>query len=122
MPHTARHMATATFRDWLGREIERQNLTRRALARKLAQKHPEGVTPSTIETYRRAIYKYLDPAKPANPSESTRLAFADALGIKPDEIPVDDEEEDPVAALHALAREHAELARKYKRALKAVGA
>ena len=90
-------MAAATFRDWLGGELQKQNLTRRALARKLAEKHPEGVNPSTVESARRQIYKYLDPAGPTIPSESTRIAFADALGVKASEIPDDDEEDEPVS-------------------------
>lgn len=90
-------MAAGTFREWLGSELERQQIKRRALARRLAAKHPEGATPATIETYRRAIYKYLDPTDPTIPTESTRLAFAEALGVKPEEIPEDDDEDEPLA-------------------------
>lgn len=83
-----------TFRTWLAGEISKQGLTRREVARRLAAKHPEGVTATTIETYRRAIYKYLDAERPAKPTQPTRQAFADALGVDAAQIPSDDEDEE----------------------------
>lgn len=117
-------MAARNFREWLNTEIDRQGLTRREVARRLASKHPEGVTPQTIETYRRAIYKYLDPANPTEPTMQTRSAFADALGVDPASVPSQDddsEDRDLAAELQALAREHAEMSRRLSRVLRSVG-
>lgn len=123
MPYSAGHMGAATFREWLSDEIQRQEIPRRELARRLARKHPEGATPQTIETYRRAIYKYLDPSAPTVPTTTTRAAFAEVLGVDPSEMPASDDEEDSedmAQMLTRLAREHAELSRQLTRALKAV--
>lgn len=98
-------------------------MPRRELARRLATKHPEGVTPQTIETYRRAIYRYLDVTEPMLPNLQTRSAFAAALGVSPSEVPSSDDEEgepDLSATLQSLAREQAELSRKLTRALRSV--
>jgi hypothetical protein len=118
-------MAAHTFREWLNGEIDRQDIRRRELARRLATKHPEGVNAQTIETYRRAIYKYLDPTNPTVPTLPTRTAFAIALGVDPAEVPDSDDESegrDLNATLQALAREQAELSRRLSRVLKAAGA
>lgn len=96
-----------TFRDWLNRQLEEHDVPRRELARRMAAKHPEGVTIKTIETYRRAIYRYLDPDDPMHPTEQTRAAFADVFGVEPDEVPDDsDEEPDLQAALRMMAAQH----------------
>ena len=89
----------------------------------MSTKHPKGATPSTLETYRRAIYKYLDPEQPSNPTQPTREAIAEALGVDPSTIPSDDDdEEDLNATLQALLREQAELSRRLSRALKEANA
>jgi transcriptional regulator with XRE-family HTH domain len=110
-----------TFRTWLAGEMERQGLSRREVARRLAASHPQGVTPSTTETYRRAVRRYLDAEDPQSPTAQTRTAFAVALEVDPAEVPSsdDDEEEDLAAALQALAREQAEMSRRLNRVLKA---
>jgi hypothetical protein len=115
--------APRSFRSWLISQLEEQAIPRRELARRLAARHPEGITPQTIETYRRAIYRYLDVTEPMLPNLQTRSAFAAALGVSPSEVPsTDDEEGEPdlSATLQALAREQAELSRKLTRALRAV--
>lgn len=116
--------STPTFRGWLDNELKQQGVSRRELARRLAAGHPEGVTPKTLETYRRAIYKYLDPSKQRTPTEPTRLAFAAALGVDPALVPTDEEDDedepDVAATLQALAREHADISRRINRALLAI--
>lgn len=123
MVYGVRHMereAHRTFRSWLAAELAGQNVPRRELARRLAAQHPKGVTADTIETYRRAVYRYLDPVAPMIPNQQTRAAFADALGVSPDEVPVSDDEDEPdlTAALQAIALGHVELGRQLTRALK----
>lgn len=111
--------APRTFRSWLLAELLEQGVARRELARRLAAKHPAGVTPQTIETHRRAIYRYLDEVDPMMPNAQTRAAFAEVLGVDEDEIPTDDEEEpDLPSTLQALVREQAHLNRRIERALK----
>ena len=86
------------FGEWLGTQMERQELPRRELARRMAAGHPKGVTPATIETYRRAIRRYLEGQQV--PNDGTRYAIADALGVDRDQLPADeDEEEDLQLAL-----------------------
>lgn len=88
------------FREWLAGEMQRQNVSRREVARRLAAQHPKGVTTETVETYRRAVRRYLDPESPMRPTDSTRIAFAEAFGVDPDEVPsTEDEEEDLMAPL-----------------------
>lgn len=113
-----------TFRSWLRSELDSQKLPRRELARRLAAKHPSGVTQQTIETYRRAIYRYLDETDPMQPNEQTRGAFADALGVDPSEVPSEDEDEDfdAIAALQAMARDQAELQKRMRRLMRTVRA
>lgn len=60
----------------------------------MAEKHPEGVTPQTTETYRRAIRRYLETESPQRPTEQTRNAIADALGVDRDSLPDDEEDEE----------------------------
>lgn len=119
--HMGRPAAHSNFRSWLSAEIDRQGIARRELARRLASKHPAGLTPSTLETHRRAIYRYLDASDPMLPNEQTRRAFAEALGVDPSEVPMDDEDDDLDldATLQALAREQAELSQRLRRVLKA---
>lgn len=75
-------------------------MSRREMARRLASQRPEGLTPKTFETYRRAVKRYLSEESPMSPSPQTRVAFAEAFGIDPDEVPSnEDEEEDLMAPL-----------------------
>ena len=109
-----------TFRDWLASEMEKRSVSRREIARRLAAQHPRGVTPDTVETYRRAVRRYLE-ADPQVPTEQTQAAIARALGVDPADLPSgDDEEEDGdlAATLQALAREQKELSRRLQRALR----
>jgi len=98
-------MPPTTFRDWLTGEMKRQEVTRRGLARRLAAQHPEGVTDATVETYRRSIYKYLHPTRPTKPTNPTRAAFAEALGVSPDEVPSTEDEEEAEDLMAPLMRE-----------------
>jgi hypothetical protein len=109
-----------TFRGWLQHELTTQGIARREVARRLATKHPKGATPETIETYRRAIYRYLDESSPMIPNQSTRAAFAEALGVSLEEVPTEDEDEDLDIEL-AVTQMTREL-RSLRRALKAVRA
>lgn len=91
-------MNATAFQGWLTGELERQDVTRRELARRLASEHRDGLTQKTFESSRRAIYKYLNGE--ISPSEGTRVAIADALGVDPSLVPTDeDEEEDLYVAL-----------------------
>lgn len=108
-----------TFRDWLAGEMDRQGLSRREVARRLAVQHPKGVTPDTVETYRRAIRRYLDPVDPQRPNPTTRLAFADALEADPADVPTAEDEAEDVEDLAGLLREQAMMTRRIERALKA---
>jgi transcriptional regulator with XRE-family HTH domain len=120
-----RHMAAKkhpTFRAWLQSELDRQGVSRREVARRLAAQHPKGVTLETVETYRRAIVRYLDPERPTVPNVQTRRAFAEALGVPFSEIPEADDEEDEQdmdATLQAIAREQADLTKRLNGLLKA---
>lgn len=109
-----------TFRGWLQYELTTQGLARREVARRLATKHPKGAIPETIETYRRAIYRYLDESSPMIPNQATRNAFAEALGVAVEDVPSEDEDEDLdiEAAMAQMTRE----LRSLRRALKTVRA
>lgn len=65
----------------------------RKLARTMAERHPHGATHATIETNRRALYKYL--REGAVPSRAMRAAIAEALGVSVEEIPEEDDELPP---------------------------
>ena len=107
------------FRDWLSSEMEARDVSRRELARRLATKHPKGVTPGTVETYRSAIKRYL--AGTQVPIDSTRGAIADALGVDRSQLPEDEEEEVDlermVALLEELAHNQAELSKQLSAAI-----
>lgn len=109
-------MGNRTFKDWLEGQLEKRQIPRRELARRMAAQHPEGVTNQTIETYRRAIYKYLGP-DPTIPSEPTRNAFAAALDVDPSEVPSEDDEEEPdlAATLQMLTRDLQRVRRQMRR-------
>ena len=109
-----------TFRDWLAGEMEKRQLSRREIARRLAAQHPKGVNVDTTETYRRAIRRYLE-VDPQVPTEQTQRAIAAAIGADPSELPSgEDDEEDDLAlmlqASAALAREQAALQKRMERA------
>lgn len=109
-----------SFRFWLNEQLEANGISRREIARRLAAQHPGGVTHQNIETYRRAIYRYLDDTDPMLPNKQTRSAFAVALGCDPSEVPSPDDEEpapDLSATLQMLAREQADLSRRMNRLL-----
>lgn len=79
-----------TFRDWLAAEMEKRQLSRREIARRLAAQHPKGVNVDTTETYRRAIRRYLE-VDPQVPTEQTQRAIAAAIGADPSELPSGDD-------------------------------
>jgi hypothetical protein len=108
-----------TFRGWLSQKLVDEGVPRRELARRMASKHPAGVNPQTIETFRRAIYRYLDDTDPMRPNEQTRAAVAEAFGVDPSEIPDDTEEEpDLAAALRMMAAQNRTLTRQLRRMAK----
>lgn len=80
------------FNEWLAGEMARRSVTKRELARRLAAKHPEGVTSKTLDNSRRAVRRYLKGEQ--NPLAPTREAIADALGVDRDSVPSLDEEEE----------------------------
>lgn len=82
-----------SFAEWLRMEMEQRDVSRRELARRMAESHRDGVTPQTVETYRRAIRRYLDADDPQVPKEQTREAIADALGVDRGQLPDDEDEE-----------------------------
>lgn len=111
-------MAGKTFREWLGQEMERQGVSRRELARRLAEGQP-GDPRDVAESQRRSVRRILNGE--TNPTPRTRTSICKALGIDPSEAPSSDDEEDSLAAtLQAMAREHAEHGRKLRSALKAI--
>lgn len=73
------HMATRTpaartFGDKLADELAQRKMSKRLLARKIAER-----TGRDLETERRALYKYLDDG--VEPKEDTRAEITDALGM-----------------------------------------
>ena len=110
------------FRNWLADAIPASGLSKREIARRMAAKHPSGVSLETIETGRRTLNKIL--SGDLTPTQPTRDAIADALERTDAPASSDDDEEAETVAdtLQALAREQADLSRRMKRALKAVRA
>lgn len=109
-----------TFKEWLTGAISDSGMSKREIARRMAAKHPKGVTLETIETGRRTLNKIL--AGDLTPTQPTRDSIAEALGRTDQPSESDEEEDDLQATLQALAREQAELNRRLNRALKAVQA
>jgi transcriptional regulator with XRE-family HTH domain len=107
------------YREWLAEAVETSGLSKREIARRMATRHPRGVTADTIDTARRTVNKIL--AGDLTPTQPTRDSIAAALA-RADGPAVGDEEEEPDLAetLHALAREQSELSRKLDRALRGV--
>lgn len=116
-----RRMATTkpspTFREWLGPVIESSGLSKREIARRMAVKHPKGVTYETIETGRRTLNKIL--SGDLSPTQPTRDSIAAALGEK-NAPTVEAEEEDdlPAAMLRSLMRDQQLLNKRISRVLK----
>jgi transcriptional regulator with XRE-family HTH domain len=104
------------FRDWLGDAITRSGLSKREIARRMAAKHPRGVTYETMETGRRTINKIL--AGELTPTQPTRDSIADALDRDdhPSESADDDEEAEPVSELLMRAAYHLDKAGDYEMA------
>lgn len=107
------------YRDWLADAVESSGLSKREIARRMASRHPRGVTADTIDTARRTVNKIL--AGDLTPTQPTRDSIAAALE-RADGPLVGDEEEEPdlQATLQSLVREQSELSRKLDRALRAV--
>lgn len=105
------------FKEWLAQAVAESGLSKREIARRMASKHLRGVTPETIDTFRRTLNKIA--AGDLTPTQPTRDSICEALGRDDAPSVEDDEEPDLEATLQALAREQAELSRKLSRALKA---
>lgn len=88
---------TTTFRVWLRDALAAGGHTQRGLARRIAERHPEGANVSTIESARTALRKIL--RGDVNPSQPTRDAIQEALGR--DDAPTAAEE----AASESITRE-----------------
>lgn len=102
-----------TFREWLDDRVGEGRISKRELARRLAA---DGL--SDPESHRRSIRRILDGT--INPQNRTREAIGAAL--EDDSYPrVEDEDDcdDVDAQLQALAREQAELSRRFRRLVKA---
>lgn len=122
MPCVAPVKRSPQFRDWLSEAVPASGLSKREIARRMAERHPRGVSLETIETGRRTLNKILFDGM--TPTQPTRDAIAAALDRDdaPSVADADDEEADLAFTLHALAREQAGLSRRLNRALRAVGA
>jgi transcriptional regulator with XRE-family HTH domain len=104
------------FRDWLSDALGQSGLSKREVARRMAAKHPKGVSLDTIETGRRTLNKIL--SGDLTPTQPTRDTIASALERDDAPSEADDEEDEVDAALlNALVREQAEISRKISRAL-----
>lgn len=78
------------FKDWLADVLVGTGVSRRELARRLAEKHPEGVTDKTLDSQRKTVRRIL--SGDSNPTQPTREAICDALGVPRDECPSADDE------------------------------
>lgn len=93
---------SATFKEWLERTLERQQVSRRELARRLATRHP-GDYEEAVETHRRSVRRIL--AGRTRPSNKTREAIQDALGdhtapsVEDERQAADEERHDTAEAL-----------------------
>lgn len=76
-------MAGRTFYEWLGGELERRQVSRRELARRLASGRPDDGR--RIESQRRHIKRIL--SGKTKPTQRTRDAICDALGVPRDAAP-----------------------------------
>lgn len=79
--------AQRTFKDKLQAELDSRGWGVRTLARQMANGRPE-----RVESQRRQLRKYLEP-QPVMPTQMTRHAIEDALGVERDALKPDDEEE-----------------------------
>jgi len=80
-----------SFGDWLRDAIAAEGVSHRGLARRIAEKHPQGANETTIDSARRTLRKILH--NDLNPTQPTRDAIQEALG-RTDAPRVDDEERD----------------------------
>jgi hypothetical protein len=102
-------MASATgskFSGWLREKLDEKRAADaqygvRTLARKMAEKHPAGVTYGTVESYRSTLKKYL---RGARPGPAMRSAIAEALGVSEDEMPTREDDEEVARAVFRLGR------------------
>jgi hypothetical protein len=114
--------ASPVFRDWLSNAISTSGLSKREIARRMAAKHPRGVTADTIETARRTLNKVLGGMTPTQPTRDLIAAAIerdDAPSVEGDD---DDEESDLATVLLRIVKDQDDLSRRLTRALKAVGA
>jgi hypothetical protein len=98
-----------SYREWLADAIQESGLSKREVARKLAAKHPNGVSLETIESYRRTIRKILFDGQ--TPRDPLRASIGEALDRDDYPTGADEDEDDLEATLAALTREHPQLAR-----------
>lgn len=92
--------ARPVFREWLKEALERHEVSRRELARRLAERDPSDGDP---ETHRRSIRRILD-GTILSPTQPTRDAIQDALGDETAPT-VQDEDRSEADAMEALARQ-----------------
>ena len=69
-----------TFREWLEEALSESGLSRKGLARRIAERHPHGVTESTTESARRTLRRIL--SGDLNPTQPTRDSIQEALDRK----------------------------------------
>lgn len=83
----AREIQRTRFGEWLDGELRRQRLSRRKLAKRINPHDPEGA--------RRNIARWTaDIADAVSPSDASKDALAAALGVKREDMPDDEDEED----------------------------
>lgn len=116
MPPMAPVTPSAHFRGWLAEAVSASGLSKREIARRMAAKHPQGVSHDTIETARRTINKVL--AGTLTPRNPLRESIAAALG-RGDFPSVEDEDEDDLQATLQKLAEDPQAARAVSRLLKA---
>lgn len=85
--------ASPMFRSWLAEALEGSGQSKREIARRMAAKHPRGVTHDTIETARRTLNKIL--SGDLTPTQPTRATIAAAL--ERDDFPSVEDDEEPSA-------------------------
>jgi transcriptional regulator with XRE-family HTH domain len=93
-------VADTSFSRWLDETLNRQGVSVRELARRVAQQHPVDDPARNLETVRRALNKYRHEGR--IPSAPMKRAIADALGEDADSIP---NEDDPSDRFEAMMRD-----------------
>lgn len=82
------------FADWLAGELERQNVSRRELGRRLAAQYPGAGGEDAEDSQQRKLRKIL--SRKASPRQSTRDSICDALGVPRDSARAEGDENSPI--------------------------